>query len=143
MNIVDGVEDVVVILKFQIDISMEICKIALKIIQRSDVSFLRGFVIQPQKLKDFPFFSADRDWLVPEIVVGMFSSGYGSVVVELDANFGSIQSHRSVEHIAAGEVQQCIGILINVVVFDIDSVMYGLLVLADTHVGKTGFVSRR
>lgn len=102
--------------------------------QRSNIPFLWGFVIQPQKLKYFSFLPTYRDWLIPDIIASMLSSGHCSMVVQLDANLGGIQPHRTIEHIAAGEVKQRIRILVNVVVFYVYSVMYRFFVLADTHV---------
>lgn len=108
---------------------------------KSYIPFLRCFVIKSQKLKDVSLSLACRDRFIPKIIVWVFPPRNGTVVVELDAYFGRVQPHRSVEHVAPSEIQQRIGVLVDMVVLDVDSVVSGSFVLADPHVGKARFVA--
>ena len=47
-----------------------------------------------------------------------------------------VEPHRAIEHVASGEVQQSVGVLVKRVVLDVDSVTSLLLELAHPHVGE-------
>lgn len=56
------------------------------------------------------------------------------MIGEIQAEFHAMQAHHSVEHAASCEVEDSECKLLDRVVFDIDSVMCGLLEFADTHI---------
>ena len=57
------------------------------------------------------------------------------MVGQLNAYFGCVEPHRPIEHAASCEVEQGKGVLLNRVVFDVDSVSNLLLELANSHIG--------
>ena len=99
-------------------------------------------VLHPQKDKDILLTLAHRDRLVPELVSWISSLRDSPRIIELDTQLRCIESHRSIEHVASGEVQDSEGVFFNWVVFDVDSVVNAVFELADPHVGQAGVLFR-